>query len=306
MGEYNIGEKRVGDGRIKKVSYFLNMKESAKEHIVLPPPAELFSSLAEMPPGSTGSGAYDAWVLGITLSGSAWLNDRTDPFELKPGVCILMHPRLLNRWRVPEKPDAKGRRSNWRCISVIFVPRPHWQALLNYPQFLPGYSLIEFKSAAIRRRVRRGVKLVHRYASATFPMADQYAMNALERVLLLCWNRQKSPPSRLDPRIQKAIAAMTARLNQPLRLDSVARECHLSRSHLANLFKAQVGVPPIRFQERQRLARAAQMLRLTIYSVRQIAESVGFDDPRYFCKRFKKNFSLAPRAYRKNSLRRKK
>ncbi len=73
----------------------------------------------------------------------------------------------------------------------------------------------------------------------------------------------------------------------------------VSTSHMRRLFKEEFGVPPMRYLSEYRLNQAKKMLTDGSGSIQEIAEIVGFSEPAYFCRIFKKNFHLSPLAYRK-------
>jgi AraC family transcriptional regulator, arabinose operon regulatory protein len=54
----------------------------------------------------------------------------------------------------------------------------------------------------------------------------------------------------------------------------------------------------MRFLEHQRLQRAMQMLRMSNEPIKAIARGVGYDEPKYFSKRFKRYAGVMPSAYR--------
>lgn len=91
-------------------------------------------------------------------------------------------------------------------------------------------------------------------------------------------------------------------LNQPAEdwtVERMAQQAHISRAQLMRLFKHYVGMGPHAFLNRIRLQEAALLLRKSTDSVLKIALSVGFQSETNFGKSFKKEFGLAPGAYRK-------
>ena len=125
------------------------------------------------------------------------------------------------------------------------------------------------------------------------------AMNALEKVLLLCDGvNPRSEQSCLDSRVLQAMDYLCQNLSQAVTLDRLAHHCGLSISRLAHLFREQVGQTPHQFLEMQRMTRARQLLNLTQQPVSAIAAETGFPDLFHFSKRFKHHLGLSPRNYR--------
>jgi AraC family transcriptional regulator of arabinose operon len=180
----------------------------------------------------------------------------------------------------------------------VFEARPHWLAWLQYPQDPEGYSRLTLADPTIRRRVTGALKRMHRHRSSGSPIRVELAMHALEEALLWCWLDRARQVRRLDPRVEAAVQHLRGNLRQSITLEELARASHASRARLAALFRRQVGVPPMRYLERERINLATQMLDMTALSVKEIAADVGFEDARYFAKRFRRITGLTPRGFR--------
>ncbi len=80
----------------------------------------------------------------------------------------------------------------------------------------------------------------------------------------------------------------------------IASALNVSVSNMNKRFKAEMGSTPMKYLTARRLKQAKNLLRSTDLSVAEIAESVGFSNPNYFCLVFKKHCdNLSPSAYRK-------
>lgn len=96
-------------------------------------------------------------------------------------------------------------------------------------------------------------------------------------------------------RLRAAKRLMRANLTTPLRIDSVARELGLSRSHLYRLFEPEGGVA--RYLARQRLAaiRAALEDPLERRSIGEIGDAYGFGSSGLLSRAFRQAYGLSPR-----------
>jgi AraC-like DNA-binding protein len=72
----------------------------------------------------------------------------------------------------------------------------------------------------------------------------------------------------------------------------------MSRSVLYNKVKATTGMTPIDFVRHIRIKKACEMLRNTDNTLTSISFAVGFTDPKYFSKVFKKETGIVPTEYR--------
>lgn len=85
-------------------------------------------------------------------------------------------------------------------------------------------------------------------------------------------------------------------------LDALARQVHLSRSHLAREFKRCLGVSPGEYIRTMRLEWSKHYLRETDTSISQIAALLHFPSIHTFSVFFKRHTGLAPQEYRKQAL----
>lgn len=91
------------------------------------------------------------------------------------------------------------------------------------------------------------------------------------------------------------------RLDDPtLKIEELADAVHLGRSVFYGKVKAIVGMTPVDFVRHIRMQRAQELIVKSTYSFSQIAYMVGFSDPKYFSKSFKKVTGKTPSEYRKN------
>ena len=69
-------------------------------------------------------------------------------------------------------------------------------------------------------------------------------------------------------------------------------------SHLNRLFKAEFNLSPTQYLQDFRLERAADLLKSSFLSIKEIRYCSGFSDKSVFIKKFKKKFGMLPLEYR--------
>ena len=105
-----------------------------------------------------------------------------------------------------------------------------------------------------------------------------------------------------DKVIQKVILYLDENLSNPdLKIDHIAIEMGMSRSVLYSKIRNAVGMSPVGFVRHIRILRAEELISQTEDSFSQIAYAVGFSDPKYFTKVFKKETGMTPSEYRDSS-----
>ncbi len=85
-----------------------------------------------------------------------------------------------------------------------------------------------------------------------------------------------------------------------LTLDDLAQVAHVSKYHLAHIFKEHTGMSPVKYLTHCRMKRAKELLMEGQLSTNQIAQAVGYADPQYFRRVFRREVGVPPGAYRSN------
>ena len=96
-------------------------------------------------------------------------------------------------------------------------------------------------------------------------------------------------------RLSVVIVEMHKRIAEPLKLKEYASLLGLSEGRFCHLFKDVMGKSPHAYILELRLTRAYEMLLERNYNVSEIAYAVGFSDPLYFSRIFKKRFGISPK-----------
>lgn len=87
--------------------------------------------------------------------------------------------------------------------------------------------------------------------------------------------------------------------NHPLTLESLAKLFHFHPSYLSSYFSKHTKQGFNEYLHQVRITRAKELLKDDRLSVSSISEKVGYSDPSYFTKVFKKIVGTSPRIYRK-------
>jgi len=112
-------------------------------------------------------------------------------------------------------------------------------------------------------------------------------------------SRQPAPIRAGDVRVQKAIELLRAALAERWTVTRLARKVGLSRPVFARRFVQSAGVSPARYLARERMLRAAELLRQTEWGLAQVAVRVGYDSEFAFNRAFKRVHGIAPGAFRR-------
>ncbi len=98
--------------------------------------------------------------------------------------------------------------------------------------------------------------------------------------------------------VDKALRFMQRSVNSHVNLEDIANHAGLSISRLSVVFRQKTGIPPKEYLLRLKIQRACSYLSMTDWSVKDIASELGFVDPYYFSRCFKKRVGSSPKHYR--------
>jgi AraC-like DNA-binding protein len=100
-------------------------------------------------------------------------------------------------------------------------------------------------------------------------------------------------------RMRRVLDHLHARLDQPMDLSEAARVAGCSVSHFAHLFKAAMGVSPMRYLREQRMLHARELVETTHLSMCEIALRVGIPEPAQFSQAFRAHWRTPPSLLRR-------
>ena len=106
--------------------------------------------------------------------------------------------------------------------------------------------------------------------------------------------------------VDTIISFLKENTNKKLSLDEICFKFNYSKSFLCKVFKAQTGETIITFFNKLKVSEAKKLLEQKEKSTTVIANSLGFQEVKYFDYIFKKYTGLSPAAYREKHTRRNK
>ncbi len=101
-----------------------------------------------------------------------------------------------------------------------------------------------------------------------------------------------------DPRIQVAVNYIIGHPTERFDEEYLCRLAGLSPSSLRRLFRIQTGKAPTEFARELKMMAAARQLLMSDAPIATISYELGFEDPNYFARVFKKVFGVSPNNYR--------
>ena len=90
-----------------------------------------------------------------------------------------------------------------------------------------------------------------------------------------------------------------AHYTENIKLDDIARAVGTTVYRISKIFKAEIGIPPMRYVILRRMGEAQNLLINTDMTITRIAISVGYNDSNYFQNVFRDFMNMTPKEYRK-------
>ena len=113
--------------------------------------------------------------------------------------------------------------------------------------------------------------------------SDETSAASAEKILRVCRHMQTS-------------------LADDLPISAYAKLCHLSESRFTHLFREVIGKSPMAYLTEARIQRAKELLEYSALPIAEVGTAVGYANPYYFSRIFKKHTAMSPSEYRTEAL----
>lgn len=118
------------------------------------------------------------------------------------------------------------------------------------------------------------------------------------------WTVKPQPAAHLPEAVERAVEAIRSNTSQeppePLHLKDLAQAGRTTPENLCRLFKKSLELGPLEYAKLARLDRAANQLRRSSLSLKEIATTTGFYDAYHLSRSFKQVYGLSPKEFRES------
>ncbi|MEX8521044.1 MAG: helix-turn-helix domain-containing protein [Leptothrix sp. (in: b-proteobacteria)] len=217
-----------------------------------------------------------------------------------PGEALLMPARLLHHETVG--PDADG--TPFRNL-VIYADGRVLTCHLAH-EHAPGQPGILYLEALPHPQAERILSWLGDAATPTAEPANPATLQARALVLAAITGVQRALDDRATT-LGPAEPALIARLrvlvqnqlgDHTLSVRRLAEQSGCSADYLSHLFRQATGEHLVANINRQRMERAARLLRETTLAGKEVAWACGFAAPSYFIRTFRAHHGMTPKAWR--------
>ncbi len=236
------------------------------------------------------------FTLNITTKGSGLLVCDNETFVVKENDILLLPPDVPHYYfRNPEF-------ESWERRWVYFRPRYHWREWLSWDEMIGQIYTSNITNQKDIDVINRHFIRIEKNIKSDLPLSTELAYAILEKLIITCKSLQPSIcGKRYDERVLQVIDIMSRNLDKDFSTEYLADRVRLSESRLMNLFKTQVNVSILKWRDEQRISCAKNMLVNTGDSIADISKLVGYNDPLYFSRIFKRNAGLSPNQFKKEN-----
>lgn len=98
--------------------------------------------------------------------------------------------------------------------------------------------------------------------------------------------------------LERVHSLMQAHVHEKLELERLARSVNLSKFHFVKRYRELTGTTPINRFIQLKIERACHLLDTTDKEIKEVAFALGYEDPYYFSRIFRKHMGLSATQYR--------
>jgi two-component system response regulator YesN len=167
-------------------------------------------------------------------------------------------------------------------------------------EFVLRAENLAYESGGMTYRFRSRTEYLSKILKAN--SNEELRMWFADKVLEACRNvkvkREESSSSVID----KAKAFIDKQYYKDISLDEVSKEVNISPYYFSKLFKEETGENFIEYLTNLRINKAKELLSATDMSMKEICCEIGYSDPNYFSRIFKKNLGVTPTEYKEGRI----
>jgi len=235
---------------------------------------------------------FDSFNFSFILKGGGY-------YQIGDFECEVVAPFVITQWPSRNAAYGPGRRwQAWQELYIVYAPEavPEWQRRNLARLDKPAWPIQ--RTGAWREALDALFRLQSR--------ADYY--KEPDRIDRLCeqlifesaTGEQRAAPSHEEELVRTIQAKLKSQLAQTYDFDALARSFGIAPITFRRYWGQYVGEPPARYLTSLRVQEAQRLLLQTERPVGEIARGVGFEDPLYFSRVFRKKTGLTASEYRRH------
>lgn len=182
----------------------------------------------------------------------------------------------------------------------LMMPEMDGFAVLEALQQDPQWRHLPVLVLTAQRLTLADMKRLNRGAVAVLEkgvFSTEETLNHIGAVLA----QENRPGAETRRLVRQAMAYIHEHFAEPITRETVADQLGISKGHLSRCFQQELGLSPVTYLNRYRLAQAKKLLEEGGETITQIALAVGFSDSGYFSRLFRREVGVSPQMYQRSS-----
>jgi signal transduction histidine kinase/AraC-like DNA-binding protein len=149
-----------------------------------------------------------------------------------------------------------------------------------------------------RRLSMADVKRLEQFTAVTLRSKDVSTQDEIATSVNQALFGTDALPPHISALAKQAVAYLHQNFDRPLSRQEIADELGMSEDYFSRTFHKELGISPWDYLNRYRVAQAKLLLTSTNDSVKRIGRKIGFTDPAYFSRVFRKMVGQSPSEFR--------
>ena len=151
-----------------------------------------------------------------------------------------------------------------------------------------------------RGTLRTMFEMVYDEFTAGRPDSGDLIACYLQAIFLQVRQHFSGPPREASSLVERCLGYIHEHYARNFDIDELAGQVAVSPSYLFRLFKKKMQVTPMHYRNMVRIDKAKLLLADRQLTVDDVAERVGFEDPKYFARVFRDLAGMTPSGYRRS------
>ena len=235
-----------------------------------------------------GPGVRNHFLLHYVIGGKGTFICRDKRYELQAGDTFLSYPNTTIHYFA----DAQ---EPWEYVWVGFSGLDA-AGYMEQTDFSPENPVFFGRDSEQLRQLITGI-YDHYGTSAWEGLEMTPRLYALLAFLIRTSQRRQDQQRETMDCARLAADYIITHYEEPITVEGLAAYASVSHSSLYRRFVKRFQMSPKRFLLEYRIERACALLKENIFSIREISNSVGFEDPLYFSRAFKLVKGMSPRSW---------